>query len=203
MKDFYTASELRYSGRALMSDNLQRKLFTAEDCYRMSEAGILLPEDRVELIRGEILKMSPIGPRHGASVDGANKVMVRLAGDHAIVRIQGTVELDQFCAPQPDVVLLRPRDDFYVGKNPAGRDILLIIEVADLSLEYDTTVKVELYSILGVHEYWVADLQNDSVIVYSDPAESSYKTVREFRSGDTLTPQLLPECAIKAAVLLP
>ena len=186
-----------------MSDKIQRKLFTANDCYRMFDAGILLPEDRVELIRGEILKMSPIGSRHGASVDGATRVMVRRAGDHAIVRVQGTVELDQFCAPQPDVVLLRPRDDFYVGKNPGGADIFLIIEVADSSLEYDTTVKVELYAILGVQEYLVADLQNNRLIAYSQPAEDRYQTIREFHRGDTAAPQLLPECAIKVAVLLP
>ena len=186
-----------------MSDKIQRKLFTADDCYRMSDAGILLPEDRVELIWGEILKMSPIGSRHGASVDGTTRMMVRLAGDNAIVRVQGTVELDKFCAPQPDVVLLRPRDDFYVRKNPAGPDIFLVIEVADSSLEYDTTVKVELYAILGVQEYWVADLRNDRLIVYSQPAEDRYDSVREFPRGETVAPQLLPECTIEVAVLLP
>ena len=186
-----------------MSDKIQRKLFTADDCYRMSDAGILLPEDRVELIWGEILKMSPIGSRHGASVDGATRVMVRLAGDHAIVRIQGTVELDRFCAPQPDVVLLRSRDDFYVGKNPGGSDILLVIEVADSSLEYDTSVKVELYAILGVQEYWVADLRNNRLIAYSQPVEDGYQTIREFNRGDTVAPQLLPDCEIAGAVLLP
>ena len=186
-----------------MSSEMQRKLFTANDCYRMAEAGILLPEDRVELIRGEILKMSPIGPRHGASVDGANRVLVRRAGNNAIVRVQGTVELDPFCAPEPDIVLLRPRADFYVGKNPAGADIILIVEVADSSLEYDTTVKVELYAILGVQEYWVADLRNDRLIAYSQPTEDRYQTIREFHCGDTVAPQLLPECRIKVAVLLP
>ena len=200
---FYVAGLLRYPQRALMSDKIQRKLFTANDCYRMSEAGILSPEDRVELIRGEILKLSPIGPRHGASVDGATRVMVRLAGDHAIVRVQGTVELDPFCAPQPDIVLLRPRDDFYVGKNPGGADIILIVEVADSSLEYDTTVKVELYAILGVQEYWVADLRNNRLIAYSQPVEDRYQTTREFHRDDTVAPQLLPKCRISVAVLLP
>lgn len=203
MNDFSTATHLRYSEGALMSSGSQRKLFTANDCYRMAEAGILLPEDRVELIRGEILKMSPIGPRHGASVDGATRVFVQRAGNNAIVRVQGTVELDQFCAPQPDIVLLRPRDDFYVRRNPSVADIILIIEVADSSREYDMSVKVELYAILGVHEYWVADLRNNRLIVYSQPTQDHYQAVREFRQGDTVTPQLLPDCPIEVAVLLP
>lgn len=186
-----------------MSSESQRKLFTVNDCYRMSEAGILLPDDRVELIRGEILKMSPIGPRHGASVDGTNRVLVQGAGNKAIVRIQGTVELDQFSAPQPDIVLLRPRDDFYVRKNPGGADIILIIEVADSSLEYDMTVKVELYAILGVQEYWIADLRNNRLMAYSQPTKDRYQTIREFHQGDTIAPQLLPDCPIEVAVLLP
>lgn len=188
-----------------MSSELTRRLFTVDECYRMVEAGILRPDERVELIRGEIIKMSPIGPRHGAAVDGANRAFIRLAGDDAIVRVQGTVVLDQLVAPEPDLVLLRPRDDFYVKKNPGGPDILLIVEVADSSLDYDTNVKSALYAILGVAEYWVADLQNDRVLCYSDPVKDTehYQTIREFHQGDILAPQLLPRCTMKADVLLP
>src|SRR5688572_22007646 len=188
-----------------MSSEITRRLFTVEECYRMADAGILRPDERVELIRGEILKMSPIGPRHGAAVDGANRTFVRLAGDSAIVRVQGTVVLDPFVAPEPDLVLLRPRDDFYVRKNPGGPDILLIIEVADSSLDYDTTVKPALYALLGVPEYWVADLQNDRVLCYSDPVKDNehYQTIRELHRGEVLTPKLLPECSLKTDVLLP
>jgi Uma2 family endonuclease len=188
-----------------MSSEITRRLFTVEECYRMVEVGILRPDERVELIRGEIIKMSPIGPRHGAAVDGANRAFVRLAGDDAIVRVQGTVVLDQLVAPEPDLVLLRPRDDFYVRKNPAGADILLIIEVADTSLDYDMTVKSALYAILGVPEYWVADLQNDRVLCYSDPEKDTehYRSVREFHRGDVLAPGLLPACLLKIDVLLP
>ena len=169
----------------------------------MADAGILLPDERVELIHGEIIQMSPIGPRHGAAVDGATRAFVRIAGDQAIVRVQGTVVLDQLCAPQPDVVLLRPRDDFYVGKNPASPDILLVIEIADSSLDYDTTTKLELYAILGIQEYWVADLQNDRLLAYSEPAEDSYRIKREFHRGDSIAPRLLPDCLIKVSILVP
>jgi len=203
MNEFFSAFSLQYTGREFMAAEIQRRLFTIDDCYRMADAGILRPDERVELIRGEILKMSPIGTRHCAAVDGATRAMVRLAGDKAIVRVQGTIELDQFCAPEPDLALVRPKDDFYVHKHPGASDILLIIEVADSSLEYDTTVKAGLYAILGVHEYWVADLQNNRLLAYSDPMKDSYRTIREFHRGDLLAPQLLPDCRLKADVLLP
>jgi Uma2 family endonuclease len=188
-----------------MSSEITRRLFTVEECYRMVEAGILRPDERVELIRGELIKMSPIGPRHGAAVDGATRAFVRLAGDNAIVRVQGTVVLDQLVAPEPDVVLLRPRDDFYVRKNPGGTDILLILEVADSSLDYDTSVKSALYAILGVPEYWVADLQNDRVLCYSEPEKDTehYKSICEVHRGDVVAPQLLPDCLLKIDILLP
>src|SRR5262245_19006742 len=165
---------VRYTGCEFMGAEIQRRLFTVDECYKMVEAGILREDERVELIRGELIKMSPIGLRHIATVDRVNRAFVRLAGDNAIVRIQSTVVLDQFCAPEPDLVLLKPRDDFYLHKHAGVSDILLIIEVADSSLEYDTTVKAELYAILGVHEYWVADLRNDQLLVHSDPVNDRY-----------------------------
>ena len=186
-----------------MSSNIQRKLFSVRDCDRMYETGILRPSERVELIRGEIILMMPTGPRHGAAVDGATRFFVRIAGDDAIVRVQGSVVLDEFCWTHPDVALLRPRADFYVGKNPAGADVLLIIEVADSSLEYDTSVKKEVYAILGVQEYWVADLRSNRLLVHRDPADDEYTSLQEFHRGDVIAPRLLPECRLPVDILLP
>jgi Uma2 family endonuclease len=186
-----------------MSSEIKRKRFTLDDCYRMLGAGILHEDDRVELICGDILQMSPIGTRHQSVVDSATREMVRSVGDTAIVRVQGTIELDRFSAPQPDLGLLHPRDDLYVHKHPGAPDIFLIIEVADSSLEYDTTVKKALYAIIGIHEYWVVDLRNNRLLCYSDPSADSYLTVREFHRGDTVAPSLLPDCRIRVDILLP
>lgn len=185
-----------------MSAQLTRKLFTVDDCLRMEEAGILSPNDHVELIGGEILVMSPIGPRHGTAVDRTSRALGRLAGD-AIVRTQGTVVLDRFAAPLPDIALLRPKADDYVSRNPGPDDIILIIEVADSSLEYDTTVKLGLYAILGIPEYWVADLQNNRLLVYSRPEGDAYLQPRELHRGNTVAPLLLPDCRISVDLLLP
>jgi Uma2 family endonuclease len=183
--------------------NITRRLFTFEECLRMAETGILSPNERVELIAGELVIMSPIGPRHGVAVDRANREMIRLAGNKAIVRTQGTVVLDRFAAPEPDLALLRPKDDEYLSKNPAAEDIFLILEVADSSLDYDTTTKLGLYAILGVHEYWVADLQNRRLLIHSEPKGDTYTVRRELNPGDSVAPLLLPDCRIPVDLLLP
>jgi Uma2 family endonuclease len=182
---------------------IQKRLFTVDEYMRMANAGILSPNERVELINGEILIMSPAGPRHHAAVDRANRTFVMGAGESAIVRVQGDVVLHRFAAPEPDLVLLRPKPDFYASKQAGPEDVLLIIEVSDTSLDYDTTAKLNLYAIIGIPEYWVADLQNNRLIVYSDPHEDSYRTVREFHRGDALAPRLLPDCKIDVEILIP
>jgi Uma2 family endonuclease len=186
-----------------MASQITRKLFTVDDCYKMSEVGILSPTERVELIGGEIILVSPPGPRHGAAVDRASRAFIKLVRDKAIVRTQGGVVLDRFAAPLPDLALLRPKADEYVAKNPGASDILLLVEVADSSLEFDTTVKLSMYAILGIREYWVADLAEDRLLVYSKPAGDSYQIEKELHRGNTIAPRALPHCRIAVDVFLP
>ena len=186
-----------------MSSEITRKLFTFDDCLRMADTGVLSPAEQVELINGDILVMSPAGPRHGAAVDRTAEAMRKRLEGKGIVRAQGTVVLDTFAAPLPDIALLKPRIDHYAGKNPAAEDIFLIVEVSMSSLEYDTTVKLQLYAITGITEYWVADLENNRLLVYSDPAGDAYQSIRELHRGDTVAPLLLPDCRIPVDLLLP
>src|SRR5204863_8300468 len=109
-----------------MASQITRKLFTIDDCYKMAEVGILPPDERTELINGEILVVPPPGPRHGFAVDSLNEAFVRLAQGKAIVRVQGGVVLPKFAAPMPDIVLLRPKGKAYLQKNPDASDIFLI-----------------------------------------------------------------------------
>ena len=186
-----------------MATEISKRLFTVHDYHRMVDAGILSEDDRVELIRGEILAMSPIGPRHSAAVLRATQAMVRIVADRAIVGVQGSIRLDEYDEPQPDVYLLRPKDDYYASGHAGPADILLIIEMADSSLEYDQTIKAKLYAETGVAEYWIADVRNDRLLVYSDRHDNSYANCRELQRGETIAPALLPECQIKVDVLLP
>src|SRR5438034_10314056 len=128
-----------------MAIEISRRLFTVHDYHRMVDAGILSEDDRVELIHGEILAMSPIGPRHNAAILRANQSLVRIAGDRALVGVQGSIRLDEYDEPQADLYLLRPKDDFYASGHAGPADILLIIEVAASSLEYDLCITMYLY----------------------------------------------------------
>jgi Uma2 family endonuclease len=185
-----------------MSVAVSRRRFTADDYQRMGQAGILCAEDRVELIDGEIIAMTPIGPRHCASVDRATRAFVTKAGDSAIVRVQGSVRLDLHNEPEPDLVLLRPRADFYASRHPGPDDILLIVEVADSSIDYDREVKSRLYARSGVQQYWLADLIELVLVCYSSPEGGTYQSVRRYTRGQSLAPNLLPECIIAVEDLL-
>ena len=186
-----------------MATEISKRLFTVHEYHRMVDAGILTEDDRVELIHGEILAMSPIGPPHNGAILRATQSLVRIAGERAIVGVQGSIRLDEYDEPQPDLYLLRPRDDFYSSSHAGPADIFLIIEVADSSLEYDQGLKMHLYAETRVPEYWVADIQNGRIIAYSGIQKNTYGNVRQFHRGDVLTPRLLPECRIPVDILLP
>ena len=135
-----------------MRGGIEKRRFTADEYYAMARAGILSKSDRVELIDGEIVTMTPIGLAHAAAVNRANRALVRAAGDQAIVSPQNPIRLNAFNEPQPDLVLLRPRKDFYRSTHAQRADILLVIEIADSSLRYDRDVKVSLYARHGIVE---------------------------------------------------
>lgn len=179
-----------------------KRRFSADDYQRMGQTGILSSEDRVELIDGEVVATSPIGPRHSACIDRANRALVILLGDMAIVRIQSSVRLDRYNEPEPDLVLLRPQVDFYASRLPGPADILLIIEVAESSLDYDREVKAPLYAGSGVPEYWIADLNSEQLVCYSDQADGAYRTLRRHRRGESVTPVHLPGFSIGVDELL-
>lgn len=145
---------------SLMESWPRKHRITVDEYYRMAEVGLLAPDARVELIGGEIIDMAPIGPRRGSIVDILTRLFVRAVGDHAIVRTQGAILLDQRSVPQPDLALLAPRKDDYRSAHPTPADILLVIEVSDSTLRYDRDVKVPLYARHGIPEAWIVDVQN-------------------------------------------
>ena len=136
-----------------------KKLFTVDEYYRMAEAGILGAEDRVELIDGEIIQMSAIGHRHLGCVNRANTLFIESFGRRAVVSPQNPILLSIWTEPQPDLVVLKSRKDFYASKKPEPADALLVVEVADTSLSYDRDVKLPRYAAAGVPEVWIEDLK--------------------------------------------
>ena len=179
----------------------RRHRITVHDYHRMAEIGVLAPDARVELIDGEIIDMTPIGKDHQSVVDQLNRTLVRAVGDNAIVRVQGSVRLSQWSEPEPDVVLLAPRPDFYRSEFAVGTDTLLVIEGSDTTLRYDRDVKVPLYARHGVPEVWIVDLQNDRLLVYGDLRAAQYERHAALKSPASVPVTRLPGITLDVAAL--
>jgi Uma2 family endonuclease len=179
-----------------------KRRFTVDEYYRMAQVGILTSRDRVELIDGEVVVMTPIGSRHTGCVNSAARALTRAVGDDAIVQSQGPVRLDVYYEPEPDLALLRPRDDFYTSRHAGSGDVLLIIEIADSSIGYDRDVKAPLYAMSGIPEYWIADLNANVLWKFAVPDRSRYQRVEECRRGQSIAPQLLPACVVPVDAFL-
>jgi len=177
-----------------------RRRFTREEYHRMGEVGILKPTDRVELIRGEIVEMSPIGPRHAAFVDNLTQLLVtRLAG-RAIVSVQNPVVLGDDSEPQPDLKILRRRALPYKERTADAEDTLLLIEVAETSLAYDRSTKLRLYAETAIPEYWVVDCVAESVEVHRAPHAGGYRgVVRVTDAGSAVSPEAFPDVTLALA----
>ena len=162
----------------------------------MAQVGILKPDVRVELIDGEIVEMNPIGRPHRSSVNRLNRIFSRGLDDDVIVQVQSSIVLGDYGEPEPDIVLLRYRDDFYADSDEIPADILLVVEVADSSEAYDRRVKGPLYARYGIPELWIADLNRAWITVYTDPTADGYTTTRVFRRGESLTPLACPDLTV-------
>jgi Uma2 family endonuclease len=152
----------------------RRHRLSVEDYYRMGEVGILRADERIELIDGEIIDMPPIGSLHAGTVTQMAAILQRAAGDLAIVQVQNPVSLGEYSEPQPDLALLRPRPDFYKSAHPRSADVLLLVEVADATLDYDRRVKLPLYARHGIAEVWLIDLTSRQLTRFRDPWDAGY-----------------------------
>jgi Uma2 family endonuclease len=161
------------------ADPPRRHRLTVSDYYRMAEVGILAPDARVELIEGEIFDMAPPGSLHASTVHRLNKILVHATGDDALVLVQNPVRLSELSEPQPDLALLRDREDFYARKHPGPADVLLVVEVADSSLRFDRETKAALYAAHGIPEMWLVDLRGRRLIRQRAPQEGVYMQVDE------------------------
>jgi Uma2 family endonuclease len=168
----------------------------------MGKVGIFSEDERVELVCGEVIKMSPIGERHAACVDFLTQLITLRLRRSAIVRVQNPVQLDDYSEPQPDITVLKPRDDFYRGAHPRPEDALLVIEVSDSTLDFDRKVKVPLYARAGIPEAWVVNLPEERIEVYTDPAGGEYQTVRSYARRQKLQSHTLARLSLSVSKVL-
>jgi Uma2 family endonuclease len=185
-----------------MSAEIARYSFTAEEFERMGEAGIFRQGARLELIEGEIIEMSPIGSLHAACVNFLSRLLNRLFGDNHIVATQNPIHLNDFSEPQPDVSLLRWRDDYYRNAHPTPADVLLLIEVADTTVVKDKTIKLPLYARAGIPEAWLVNIPEERVEIYSGPSGGVYQRVEVFGRGTEARSHTLKGLVVSVSELL-
>jgi Uma2 family endonuclease len=182
---------------------LRTRRFTVAEYYRMAEVGILAPEERVELIDGEIIAMAAIGSRHAATVSRLTSLLVPMVAGRGLVRIQQPVRISELSEPAPDVTVVRPRRDHYVEDHPGPADTLLVVEVSDTTVEFDRNVKGPLYALARIGEYWLVNIPADAVEVYRAPAAAGYRDERRLRRGEMLRIGAFPDLTVTMSDILP
>ncbi len=182
--------------------NGKRRLFDVNEYYALAEAGILSEDDRVELLDGEIVTMAPIGSRHASCVARLTQLCNALVGSGAMVWTQNPVRLDSGTEPQPDLMLLEPRDDYYSREHPRPEDVLLLVEVSDTTVESDRGVKLPLYARSGIREVWIVDLTAQTVETYSEPEGDSYAKTASVGLDGELSPTALGDVSLPVGQFL-
>jgi Uma2 family endonuclease len=186
-----------------METEVTKKLFTVDEYHRMGAAGIFHEDDRVELIEGEVFQMSPIGHRHIVCVNRANTIFIRAFEGRAVISPQNPVRLTDWTEPQPDIVVFKPRVDFYAKKAPLPEDVLFIVEVAASSLSYDRNIKLPRYAAAHITEVWIEDLENDLLHIYRNPSGETYTAFfATLQVGDYTSPLAFPDVTFNVEELL-
>lgn len=176
--------------------------FAVDEYQLLGEKGILHEDERVELIDGRIIEMSPIGAKHASTVDRLNNLFVTKLQHKAIVRVQSPVDIDEYSEPQPDITILKPRPDFYSEKHPKPQDVLLVIEIADASVEYDRSVKIPLYAKALIQEVWLVNLQEDTIEIYHSPSGDRYGVMVRLLNKQTVSPRGFPDLTLSVGEIM-
>ncbi len=186
----------------LSEAQLERYPITTDVYHQMIQQGILTSNDKIELLEGDLIKMSAVGPRHAACVDRLSEILRTEFGKSVTLRHQNPVELSDKSEPEPDIAILKRREDFYAQAHPAPSDVLFLIEISESTLKIDRGVKLSAYAKAGIVEYWIVNLQEDIIEVYSNPAGNSYQLARIVHRHETLSPILLPSVVLEADEVL-
>ena len=179
-----------------------KRRFTVDECLAMLEAGVLHEDDRIELMDGVLIYMAPINVPHLRGTDYSTRSLVISLGNRAMVRVQGSIMLNDHTMPQPDIAVLRMRSLEDMERDSAS-DVYWIIEFSDSSLEYDLGVKLARYAESGIPEVWVGNLRAREVIVHTEPSGSEYLAVRTCRAGQSISPQAFPDVALAVDDFMP
>lgn len=178
---------------ASLDETVKPRRFTVEEYYRMAEAGILEPEERLELLDGVIYVMSPIGSRHASNVHRLGFLLGRQLGDRAQVRFQSPIRLTDDSEPEPDLAIVTPRHDFYASGHPEPSDVFLLIEVMETSAAYDRGKKLRSYARAGIKEVWLVDLKRETVEICRQAEGDEYTERRVLGRGRNVACLAFPD----------
>jgi Uma2 family endonuclease len=176
-----------------MSAEVETYRFSVEEFNKLGEAGIFDEDDRVELLDGEIIVMSPIGSQHAGTVMRMISVFAARLAERALINPQNPAVLDEFSEPQPDITLLTPKADYYTSAHPRPEDILLLVEVSDTTLGYDRGRKLRKYAEREVREVWIVDLTTQAIEQFRAPAGSTYSSSARFIRDQKITMEAFPD----------
>ncbi len=176
--------------------------FTVKEWHRLGDSGLFDESDRVELLDGEIIIMSPIGNRHAAALANLNEILVELSKRRYLVWPGNPVEADNFSEPLPDLTIT-PRSQKNARRHPYSHDTHLIVEIADSSLKHDRERKLPKYAKTGVPEYWIVNLKQDVIEVYRSPKSKDYLQQTIAKAGDKIAPLAFPDVVVKVADIIP
>lgn len=179
-----------------------RKKFRSDEVYKMIKVGILPEESGWELIRGEIVRRMSIGSKHVGTVIKLGKILERIVGNEVLVSSQNPVHLDDYNEPEPDITLLKPRDDFYTESLPTPADVLLLIEVSDSTVEYDRETKRTLYAEAKIAEFWLINLKNNTIEFYTLPKNGIYRSAKVLEKGETIFSEAIGKLSLRVEDIL-
>ena len=175
---------------------------TVNEYYRLAETGVLRPGDRVELLRGEVRELSPIGPRHAQIVNRLTSTLVKRLPTGLFVQIQNPIRVSNESEPQPDVCIIRGSEDDFDSHHPSPPDVLLVIAVCDSSLEYDRDEKLPAYAEAGIVEVWLIDVLRRTVATYRQPQGRAYLEQHVHQGTDAVQPAAVVEVLLTVDEML-
>ncbi len=177
---------------------------SVDDYHRMAEAGIFQPDERIELLDGQLRRMAAKGTAHSAGTQRTRRLFdQRLGGDRAQVRIQDPVQLNDYSEPEPDIAVVVPDPLDYIEHHPRPEDVFLLVEVSDRTFKYDTGEKALAYARSGIADYWVLDVNQRQLHVFRQPTEQSYQQHLILEPLEALAPLAFPDCEFNVEAMLP
>lgn len=185
-----------------MDASIAVRRLSVQDYHQMAESGILQPDERIELLEGQIIQMAAKGTAHSAAVTRIERLLRNRLGERVLLRFQDPVRLNDYSEPEPDVAVVQPNTLFYEDHHPIPSEVFLLIEVSDTTLKFDREVKSPAYARSGIAEYWVLDVKARKLHVYRVPGADGYQSEAILSEELTVAPLAFPDCVITVREML-